>query len=330
MPKRKENDNCALIRNELISNIKKNQGVEKHGHRFSEKIYYFAKLLHNMSPKTYDLLKDILIFPSISMLNEYFSENDKSLIEYIQDIEYIPDLIQQYKEMYGIDGPIESILSIDAASLDRPFKKAFSYVFVFYLQPLHPDLKCIPLYIFPKNNGFANNEILCIADQIKGILQDLDIIVTTIATDGDTGYNSKAKETFSKYISVFLQKGFLKAVEHIQNSNDEVFWISDFLHLLKLARKQFIKGSITIRNSIKNLFSNYTLENILHLGSPLIDVSSLSFMKDYYAIKIFNLKNVIKLYDNNNNDELIYFLPFALWAESLMSLSLKSLHVYTF
>ena len=95
------------------------------------------------------------------------------------------------------------------------------------MQPLHPDLKYIPLYIFPKNNGFANNKILCIADQIKVILQDLDIIVTTIATDGDTGYNSKAKETFSKYISVFLQKGFLKAVEHIQNSNDEVFWISD-------------------------------------------------------------------------------------------------------
>lgn len=45
--------------------------------------------------------------------------------------------------MYKIENPFEAVLSIGATSLDRPFKNSFSYVFVFYLQPLDPDLKWI-------------------------------------------------------------------------------------------------------------------------------------------------------------------------------------------
>ena len=92
---------------------------------------------------------------------------------------------------------------------------------------------------------------------------------------------------------------------------------------MKLARKQFIKGPIIIRNTIKHVFTNKSLEEDLALGAPLIDTTSLSYMKDFYAIKIFSLENVIKLLEKEKNDKSIYLLPFALWQESLMSTTLK-------
>lgn len=100
-------------------------------------------------------------------------------------------------------------------------------------------------------------------------------------------------------------------------------WLSDFLHLLKLARKQIIKGPVTVRSLIRNLISNESLERDLHLGAPLIDTTHLSFMKDYYAIKIFNIENIIKLLKLNKSDEVLYILPFALWSEAILSPPLK-------
>ena len=169
---------------------------------------------------------------------------------------------------------------------------------------------------FPqKKNGSANKEIIDIANKIKNILMQHNINIKLIATDCDTKYNSKSQQTFSKYIGEFIQNGFLSAIQKVENS-EETFWISDFLHLLKLARKQFIKGPITIRNTIKHVFTNKSLEDDLKLGAPLIDTTSLSNMKDFYVIKIFTLKE-------KKNDESIYLLPFALWQESLMSKTLK-------
>lgn len=175
---------------------------------------------------------------------------------------------------------------------------------------------------FQKKNGSANKEIIEIANKIKNILIQHNINIKLIATDGDTKYNSKSQQTFSKYIGEFIQNGFLSAIQKVENS-EETFWISDFLHLLKLARKQFIKGPIIIRNTIKHVFTNKSLEEDLALGAPLIDTTSLSYMKDFYAIKIFSLENVIKLLEKEKNDKSIYLLPFALWQESLMSTTLK-------
>lgn len=60
-----------------------------------------------------------------------------------------------------------------------------------------------------------------------------------VSTDGDTGYNKKSYETFYKYISFFEKDGVLTTIENIINT-DDVYWISDFLHIFKLARKRLI------------------------------------------------------------------------------------------
>lgn len=102
----------------------------------------------------------------------------------------------------------------------------------------------------------------------------------------------------------------------------EIFYISDLLHIIKLARKRITKGPITISNWLKSKFNKQPLEDILHLGIILSDESSLGYMKDYYPIKLFNIHNVLKLYQENKFNEFLYLLPFSLWVEALMSPSL--------
>ena len=57
----------------------------------------------------------------------------------IQFIKTNPLLIEKCREMYHITAPIDCILSIDAASFDRPYQNKYSYAFVFHLQPMNPD-----------------------------------------------------------------------------------------------------------------------------------------------------------------------------------------------
>lgn len=120
----------------------------------------------------------------------------------------------------------------------------------------------------------------------------------------------------------FIKNGFDAAVKKVANS-DQIIWIGDSLHILKLARKYIIKGNMTIHNHLGNSFDNCSFEFILHLGLPLQDISDLSFMKDIYPIKIFYIKNLKKLYDEGIYEKLVYSLPFSLWMEAIMSSSLK-------
>lgn len=159
------------LRYEIIEKLRKNHTREPHGHRFTENIYKFSQLIYNISPKCYEIIKDILIFPSLSQLSEFYSEDTHFYTECIQNIDAIPLLIEKYREIYQITDQIECVLSIDAASLDRPYQSKFSYAFVFHLQPLNPDLKCIPLHIYPKSNGSANKEIIQISEEICNILK---------------------------------------------------------------------------------------------------------------------------------------------------------------
>ena len=91
------------------------------------------------------------------------------------------------------------------------------------------------------------------------------------------------------------------------------------LHIVKLARKRIIKSPITISTSLESIFSKESLETILHLGSVLNDSSSLGYMKDFYPIKLFSIENTLKLYQEQKYNEFIYFMPFSLWIEAIMS-----------
>lgn len=310
-----------VLRSELIKKYLKNKSKKYQGWRYTRNIYDFCKILQNLSSKCYELMREVYILPTIDSLDKHFGDEEKHIRKLLKDVSSIPKLIDIYKKLYNVPDNLECIVSIDAASLDRPNKKGHSFVFILYLQPIDPKFKCFPIHIHSKCNGRCDPDIINLIEEVNGLLQSSGIFVKAIASDGDSGYNDKANETFKKYINIFKKDGFYAAVEYIMQSK-ETFFISDLLHIVKLARKRIIKGPITISASLKSKFTRESLESILQLGLVLTDESSLSFMKDYYPLKLFSFSNTLKLYENGKYDEFLYFLPFTLWIESVMSPSL--------
>lgn len=73
-----------------------------------------------------------------------------------------------------------------------------------------------------------------------GILKKTGISVISISTDWDSCYNQKSIEFLEKYIKTFEKDSFLTAITSIISIKDQ-FLISDFLHIIKIARKHLIK-----------------------------------------------------------------------------------------
>ena len=309
------------LRSELIKKYLKNKGRKPRGWRYSSNIYDFCKILQNISSKCYEIMREVYILPTIDSLDKRYSEEEKHYRKLLKHFESIPSLISIYKEIYNIKDDLECILSVDAASLDRPNKKSHTHVFILYFQPLNYKYKCFPIHVYSKENGNCDENILELIDHTIDLLKDSGIKIRAVASDGDPGYNIKADETYEKYIHIFEEKGFYAAVESIMSSN-EIFYISDLLHIIKLARKRIIKGPVTISTSLNSQFSKDSLEEILQLGMILKDDSSLSFMKDFYPIKLFSIENTLKLYNEEKYNEFLYVLPFSFWIESIMSPSL--------
>ena len=312
----------------VLDNIEENRGKCSNLYRYTDEVYEFSKLLSNINAKCYEMLREVIILPSINQIDRHFNNFENNLKENIQNIDKVANVVNEYKSIYNIQDTIDCIISIDAASLDRPNYKGHAYIFAFYVQPLLPAYKCFPVYLHSNKNGNVNEEIKNNILKVVAILNGLRINVRAVATDGDPGYNRFAEETFEHFITIFEREGYDAAVEFISQS-DIIFWISDFLHLIKIARKRIIKGPMTIRTTLTDFFTNESLEEILNLGIPLTDKSSIGYMKDFYPLKLFSLENCLKLKYEDLNDEFNYFFPFSIWIESIMSENLtKNTRLY--
>jgi hypothetical protein len=61
------------------------------------------------------------------------------------------------------------------------------YLFVIYLQPINPNIKCCPLFVIESESGIGNERIQTKIDEILARIQSL-IRRRFIASDGDSSY----------------------------------------------------------------------------------------------------------------------------------------------
>ncbi|OHT00852.1 hypothetical protein TRFO_32366 [Tritrichomonas foetus] len=175
-----------------------NEKKSSYKRKYSEETLSFSKILRDTSPKCYNILRQVLKFPSAQTIEKYFGNEHQFFKSVLINYQLIPAIMEKYKEVFHISQELNAVLSVDAAGLDRP-DNGNTYVFVFYLQPLNYEYKCIPLYLFPKSNGSANEEIIQIIYQIVEILKSCSINILAVATDGDPGYNQEAKKNFRNF-----------------------------------------------------------------------------------------------------------------------------------
>ena len=103
---------------------------------------------------------------------------------------------QQWRMKNKCQGKIDAILACDACSFDRLTDENHAYAFVFYVQPIDPSLKCLPIYVLPNIDGKARDNVTDIRDDIRKVLDQYQVHIIAYSTDGDGGYNEYHAETF--------------------------------------------------------------------------------------------------------------------------------------
>ena len=142
------------------------------------------------------------------------------------------------------------------------------------------------------------------------------IDINYISVDGDNFYQQLFDNVFNQLSHEILEENIEILFQKI--SDIKPYPLSDFLHILKNARTRLLFSMIKVNPFDESPPIHVEiLEEILHLGNPLTEKSSLAKMRDQYPLNIFTIYNAIILINNGENNAFYYVLLYALWNEAL-------------
>ena len=141
-------------------------------------------------------------------------------------------------------------------------------------------------------------EIHSIAVQCIGTKFQIKII----SVDGDRFYDPKFSISFDLLPNEFFINFTtinLDSILDFFEKCDDLFIISDFLHLLKNFRSRLLTDLLVINPKVNNPpINSQVIEEILKLGPALTDKGSLAKLHDCHPLNIFTIGNSIKFFSN--------------------------------
>lgn len=286
--------------------------------------------MFSISPNCYNLLRCCLNLPCETTIRNHFQDKIKKETENLLDMNNLPEILHNYREQHEINEVIDIVLGVDAFSFDRLTDEGSKFAFCFLAQPINPKLPCFPIYLVPTIDGKASFSIIAQMKCLITILEENGAKDICTSSDGDSAYNILSEETFEVFMEEGFKGGFEAAMQAWDNFKGDKH-ICDMLHCIKLARFRFLFGNITLNcDKTDHLINAKKLESILYLGPILTDDSSVGKMKDYYALKLFCLDNLEKLFEKDYIYELVYFIPFTCWAEAITNQNINRLAFWIF
>lgn len=282
----------------------------------------FCALIQMMSTKTYRKLRDYLPLLSETSTYDFVRPFKSSLIQMIEDINAIPTLIQnlyksniQFNNEQKASTPIFATLGGDAASLKHSSESVALYAF-----QLLPLLKCIPpnvINIMKTRNGASPPEVVQQMHKIAKILNDMNILIKFISTDGDVSFDSFHRNFFEQKVQSNLQLSFDELVDLFK---DELCMpISDPFHLLKAARSRLMQHLLLIDPSRFTCINTSLFSQAVNLGPVFSDRSKFGSMKDMYPLALFSWYSFTKVMSKGRFEAAYYMIPFLLLIESIRS-----------
>ena len=307
------------LQNTLILEMQNNKRKNIHGRRWSDTAIMVSAILFFLGPKCYDYIRKIFTLPNPKTIKRHFKPAINNWKLSLVNLIYICDILQLFRRKYDLapDREIDIVLGVDALSMDifKSKDDECDSAFMFLIMPLSCEYKPISIHLLPDCNGKAGKDILDKLDTIIKILKEQHFNILYIATDGDSGYQSKHNAFYQKWFNILQTKGLDEAMCSVLNEKE---WpVTDFLHILKNARSRIMNGNVSLR--IDGLYptNNIKMNIILQLGKSLQDRSTLGKMKDIYPLEIFTLNNFLKCIEQDAYVEAFYILPYALWCEAI-------------
>jgi hypothetical protein len=230
--------------------------------------------------------------------------------------------------MHATGLPPGSIISLAIGAMalnpdNTPFpQQGGKYCFFFHVQHLNRRFKCWPLHVRPTQSGQATVEIKTALAKCRDVLTQHQLGVWYICSDGDRGYDAKHREFFTQWIYLYRTQGLMAVVTWL--ADQKGIPVSDFLHIWKNFCNKCKNHPVTLKpDSVDHWVSALQLEELLQLGAPLTDSSSIGKMRDSYALKLFSLAGCSNCADAERILDLMYLIPWALQEEVVRSPTLS-------
>lgn len=266
--------------------------------------------------KSYNFLRTFLPLPHEKTLRKWYSPEILFYIKTLTEKENIPLIINEFIQMDAIQ--MNATIAVDAAKFKDvrgeeilevfPFLKdiipdhIYNNIFVYYFQPVNVDSKPFPVYVKLSENGSANYETIRITNEICDIIEQMNIKINFVATDGDHKFD-KLHELFFKIILDGFKSRltFKEIIYHICHSKIGKIPINDFFHSIKNLRSYLIKYGVEIDHFYKATVFPESLVNF-DMKKALTDITQSGKMKDSYPLEIFAEKNILKVIESENWD----------------------------
>jgi hypothetical protein len=209
---------CADVFAEMIELAQ----IPAHGRRYSDNLYYVAVVILYRSSSTYDFLLHWLALPASSSVYGRFQWRVSLSLNRLQSVESIVPFLSSQIVLHKqvADGVT---IAVDAVSCSNVFvgmkrveESDIGYLFVAYLQPLCPNIKCVPLTVIPSRDGIGNPGIQEKIDEIISLARTC-IRRVFVASDGDHSCNDRQGVFFHYWTGIFARVGLSRVMRELEN-----------------------------------------------------------------------------------------------------------------
>ena len=252
----------------LVSEMQELAQVPKRGRRFSELMLDISQLLFSLSPRSYRVLRQIFVLPTVSTLYCHFGTQLQKTRTQLTSLDSIDDAIKAIKDEEAGENENIFTLGVDAFAFrsfcgqtmpqlgksttdsstptnpdepkvsEQPDAKPLSNGFMFLLIPLSPNRKCKLLNITARPTGNYDETIDVVVSRIKSAMSREGLKLFFKATDGDRYLSQEHASFFTEHIcqmppgSTFAQ--VTDSIYRLLHSSSVTMPIADLSILLRM------------------------------------------------------------------------------------------------
>ena len=337
-------DGSPQLRDSLIREMIVNTDSPRR--RYTEETKEFYATIYLRSPAAYKVLATVLPIPSPLTLKRLYKPPLASLSNAIESLDGARETLTRYRERYHVEmWPILGVLSVDACSHSDYFREPekgrlaertgifeflaqfaagnspapqadpCNYSFLYYFQPIHPTLPCIPIFLCTERTGKAGARHSQLMGDLEQIAKDLGFVIIMKCADGDNEYYAEARASYERAIEVC---GSFQEVEEIAILGREILagltlFGADMLHLLKNGRTRLLTNCVSLNVRYPSRIQASAISRVLDIPNECFNDRDINKMVDALPIMMFTFKNALRLMEAGLIQESIYFLFFAIF-----------------
>ena len=193
-------------------------------------------------------------------------------------------------------------------------------VFIFYIEPLNPQIPCFPVHLWLQHGGSANKTVRALTSNIIAQVNGSGMCkIKRISTDGDLGHQTEYKDALNKILA-FSKTLNIKEISKELEILEPLMASADMLHFLKTLRiKILIHILCLVPYRLSTVFDINTLGDLFGTGREMTDLTHIGKMRDVYPILFFSLRNLLNLKRKAIWSGVLLFTPWTLWIAATLN-----------